>query len=167
MQRRKLLIGIGSLAAGGAATMGTGAFAVQARDRQALGTITGDAAAYLSLIPTEYSSINNDGKIEVNLERLNSDSVTEIDDLFRVENTGDGPVRVRIINIASPGDISINEIFVSSGTNQANDLRGPNSQGARLDSGQTLGVGAEIEVGDIPKGQSNDVTFDVDANAES
>jgi hypothetical protein len=53
MQRRKFLIGAGSLAAGGAAVMGTGAFSqASVNERDFEGTVTNDNSARLRLNPT-------------------------------------------------------------------------------------------------------------------
>jgi len=72
MQRRNLLIGMGSLAAGGAAAMGTGAFtAAQIQDRQANITVNGDDEALIQLIPGDGPTVSN-----------NRVGYTENDELF-------------------------------------------------------------------------------------
>jgi len=170
-----VLAGLGSFAAGSAAVMGSGAFAVEARDREGTGTISNDNTAYLSLKPNTgegYSRIRNDGELEVTLDSLNTDSVTELDDLFFVQNGGTNKVVVRITNISTPNDVSVNRVFASSdadgntnGNSTGDDMYGTNSPGANLAVGEQIGVGAEIDLADIPAGQSADFSFTVDADS--
>lgn len=49
MKRRQLLAGIGALAAGGSAALGTGAFTAASADRDVSVTVAGDASAYVAL----------------------------------------------------------------------------------------------------------------------
>jgi len=173
MQRRKLLVGIGSLAAGGAATMGTGAFGVLANDRDAEGTIVNDNDAYLQLIPRgEYSNIgggDGDAELNVTLQRLNSDSTTELDDVFYIRNPSQGQddVTVQITDISNfPSDVNIDDVFISSKSGGV-----PASVGATLLNtdrslpvGEEIGVGTTVTVtGKLPDGASQSGTFDVDA----
>ena len=51
MERRKFIIGVGSLAAGGAAAMGSGAFCAMSADRSASIYVVNDAAGLIALIP--------------------------------------------------------------------------------------------------------------------
>lgn len=65
MQRRKFVIGLGALAAGGAAATGTGAFsAALVNDRDANITVSGDSDALLALVPgydlVEESTVSED-----------------------------------------------------------------------------------------------------------
>jgi hypothetical protein len=160
MQRRKFVVGLGSLAAGGGAVMGTGAFAVDAENREATGTIESDANAYLSLEPGQYSSIRNtDGELTVNLDRLNANAVTILEDVFYIENTGNGDVNVSITDISSTRNEQILSVPVTS--NGSGDIL---SGSERVSTGTRIGVGIKIETGDDPDGASNTVNFHVDAD---
>jgi len=102
MKRRNLLIGMGSLAAVSAATLGTGAFTSVTANRQVDVEVAGDEDAYLGLDGTgsnnsnayvdtsggqvsfDFSSSNNN----VNGNGFNPNSVTVIDSLLQVSNQG-------------------------------------------------------------------------------
>ncbi|MDR5674017.1 hypothetical protein RH858_12770 [Halalkaliarchaeum sp. AArc-GB] len=105
MERRKLLIGMGSLAVGGAAAMGSGAFtSVDARrdirivvsdDNDALLTFNTDGGEN-----TKYSELNGD-TLSVDIsgddnEGLNLDATTTFLQLFEVENQGSNVVGVKL-----------------------------------------------------------------------
>jgi len=174
MQRRKFLIGAGSLAAGSAAVMGTGAFAVDAEDREATGTVEADDVAYLGLIPNTddgYSYIDGDGELTVELANLNQKSVTQLDDVFYIQNNGTENVVVRINDLTnSESDVSINSVPVTSdanGNTNGNDTGSEllNTFGANLAVGERIGVGVEIDLEDVPDGESTNFQFSVDADA--
>lgn len=102
-KRRKFLAGIGALASGSAAAMGTGAFTTASAERQVQINVASDSQGYVGLFDTEspYSSVE-DGQIVLNLgaiegsgegagigtfdkgKGLNPDSEYHFDDVFRV-----------------------------------------------------------------------------------
>jgi hypothetical protein len=116
MQRRKFVVGLGSLAAGGAATMGTGAFTTaRTGDRSVAVTTEGDSESFLSVFPSiaeeaasgpepgknangRYASLTGDpGTIELHFNEkasgtfptgdgINEGSVYTFDDVFRIRN---------------------------------------------------------------------------------
>ena len=108
MKRRKMLAGLGSVAAGGAAVVGTGAFTSVTADRTVDVTVAGDASAYLGLEPvggspnSDYVLTNGDevsfdfsgddgdssGGGAVDGDGFNPDATTRINDLLRVTNQG-------------------------------------------------------------------------------
>lgn len=88
MQRRKYLTAIGSLAAGGAAVMGTGAFTSMTAQRTTMVNVVGDTSAYLNLTPTsEHASLDSEGTLEIDLSRLNPNARIGFTDLFEIQNT--------------------------------------------------------------------------------
>ncbi len=98
MHRRKFIAGVGSLAAGMAAAMGTGAFegAYVNGDRALTLGVVNDSNGYLQLIDTSphasYSTIsggweNGSEELQVVIDRLNPNADTRLDDVFRVRNT--------------------------------------------------------------------------------
>ncbi|WP_144799123.1 hypothetical protein [Halorubrum depositum] len=155
---------------GGAAAMGSNAFAVELVDRDANGTIESDLNAYLQLQPNgEYSEISNSGDNELNvtLQRLNSDSITELEDIFFIRNGGQDTVDVAITGVGGfDTDVTVNDIFVSSKS------AGGASVGASLVNnreplpvGERIGVGVEVEIdGKLPAGADTSGTFHVDAD---
>lgn len=100
VQRRKFLVGMGSLAAGGAAVMGTGAISVTNFERNLSVNIASDENAYLSLVPnSDYAEINGNqlvldfGENSEGGKGLNENSDTEFRNVFRVENKGTNALR--------------------------------------------------------------------------
>ncbi len=161
MKRRKLLAGLGSLAAGGAAAMGTNAFAVEAFDRDARGEIVNDADAYLSLEPGQYSTTNtSDGELDINLDRLNQNARTVLEDVFYIRNTGSGSVVVSVNDVTGKQGETINGAPVTSGG--GGDLI---NNPPTLTPGDRIGVGIDITTDDAGAGASNTVEFDVDADS--
>jgi hypothetical protein len=132
MQRRKLLAGIGSMAAGGAAMMGTGAFStVENLDRGLTVETTGDASALLAFRKArddpntgynsnaplhsnadEYVGFDN-GKIYIDLSETdagatgaNKGADTKFSNLFDIINQGSQEVNVGLSNEA-PGNLGV------------------------------------------------------------
>jgi len=108
MERRKFIAGIGSLAAAGAAGIGTGAFTTARVDRSISAEISGDSAAYLGLDASisEYANQNGD-KLELvfdgsngqNGNGLNADSDTAFHNVFRIQNNGTNTIRAQVQDI--------------------------------------------------------------------
>jgi hypothetical protein len=164
MRRRKLLLGMGSLVAGGAAAMGTGAFAADLKDRDANGTIVNDANAYLSLEGGQYSTTSTkDGELDINLDRLNANARTVLEDVFYIRNTGNGGVDILIDDITGGQGETVNGAPVTSGGS------GDLINGARvpLPSGGRIGVGIDITTDDVDAGAENTIRFHVDADSAS
>lgn len=108
MERRKFLIGMGSLAAGSAAAMGTSAFTSTSANRHLSVTVANDAAAYMGLSAVDgspnaqyVSGDGSNGELAIEVadtdaggSGVNVNSHTRIDDLFEVTNQGTQPVYV-------------------------------------------------------------------------
>jgi len=90
MERRKFVIGLGSLAAGGAAATGTGAFsAAQVSGRDANISVAGDDSALLQLIPGHQAV--TDGTVGENRVRLEDGQLKiTFDDSGSEYGNGDG-----------------------------------------------------------------------------
>lgn len=124
MKRRKLLLGLGTASATGAAAFGTGAFSAIEAERQISVNTAGDASAFLQLLPADHKSLSegvrspngayaqlvngqltldfsaaNDG---VSGEGLNQDSTTVAREVFLVGNQGTQEVEIAI----TPGEES-------------------------------------------------------------
>lgn len=110
MQRRKFVIGMGALASGAAAAIGTGAFSSVTATRDIDVEVADDSSAYLRLQGTDGANseyvtddgtgttltidLSSDNPTDAGGEGVNPDAVTEIDDLFVVENQGTQEVDV-------------------------------------------------------------------------
>ncbi|MFC4447719.1 hypothetical protein [Halorussus aquaticus] len=120
MDRRKFLIGAGSLAAGSAAAMGTGAFTSVSADRTVDVALASDNSAFLQITKARDDSGNvkanakdyvenlSSGGLKLDLtstdnggQGLNKNAETIFDDLFDITNQGTQDVRVYVKNIPS------------------------------------------------------------------
>jgi hypothetical protein len=114
MERRKFLIGMGSLAAGGAAAMGTGAFSTQATRSFAV-DVVGDSSAYLGLDASSSSYVSDSGgTISIDLgsdsgdggSGINQYSQTLIRPAFDLQNQGRDDLYVEIDNPLANNDMT-------------------------------------------------------------
>jgi hypothetical protein len=120
MQRRKYLAALGSLAAGGAAIGGTGAFTSVQAQRTVETAVVGDSNAYLALEPIDSrASLDGEGQLEINFDEsnngalgLNRDARTAFTDLFRIRNQGDDPAYVGV-------GLSMSDVYID-GSSQGN-----------------------------------------------
>ena len=104
-----MLAGLGSLAAGGAAAMGSGAFATTTVDRGLNVQVAGDSNAYLGLEEnSEYASLNGnqltlqfDGSNNQRGNGLNEDSDTQFRNVFKVINNGTNAIRFQFYHSES------------------------------------------------------------------
>ncbi|WP_276270688.1 hypothetical protein [Haloarcula litorea] len=112
MQRRKFLIGMGSLAAGTAAATGTGAFSSVSANRDVAVSVAGDQSAYLALDATSAYAANitstaegDQGELALdftgaygdqNGSGLNTAAETGVEDVFTITNQGTNGVYVWI-----------------------------------------------------------------------
>jgi hypothetical protein len=114
MQRRKFIAGMGSLAAAGAAGIGTGAFTSVTAERGVNVNVASDANAYLGLDQIsgepnsqDYTSIN-DGELKlfdtgtVDGSGFNLDAVTLVDNLFKIKNQSNQGQYVWLSEIGDP-----------------------------------------------------------------
>jgi hypothetical protein len=123
MERRKFLVGMGSLAAGGAAAMGTGAFTSVTANRDIEVEVADDASAFLAIEPentpngNEYADVDSDGTVSLDFtntnnsgysgggDGLNKDADTTIRDILQVTNQGTQDVIVGVTGL--PPSMSI------------------------------------------------------------
>jgi hypothetical protein len=148
MQRRKFLVGMGSLAAGSAAAMGTGAFSTATiEDRDFQGAVTNDNDAVLRLNPTNspYAELNN-GELRVNIQNLNQNATFTFPELFQIHNDGTRAVDITISIVNQPSDDPIDSVLGNKvGGGSTNDLQ---NNAITLTPGDVMWVGAAIDVGD-------------------
>ena len=151
MQRRKFLFGMGSLAAGGMAVLGTGAFegAYMHGDRSLTLGVVNDNQAILRLKDTsQFASMeaisggweNGSKVLEVEIDNLNPNMDTRLDDVFRIQNTSGASQTLKIAD--SPD--------WNGGYEDTLQIYAQPSSGSpvRLDDGGsiTLGAGEEVEI---------------------
>lgn len=105
MRRRKLIVGLGALASGGAAALGTGAFSqMNSGERAVTVQVEDDANSVLALVPAADSDPNHHGhfaeqngdKLQINVDGdnltfpngndVNPDSEYDIDNVFKIQN---------------------------------------------------------------------------------
>lgn len=168
MKRRKYLIGVGSLAAGTAAAMGTGAFSSVTANRSVDVEVASDANAYLGLRgaggdnAAYVTSDGTSGTLGISLapnnamaaggEGVNPDAVTEIDDLFVIENQGTQWVGVTIDKFgANSGLVGF---YANDGAGASEPYDTTSGTTARLD-GSSTAVG-------LSPGESVYVSIEVD-----
>jgi len=149
MKRRKFVVGLGSLAAGGAATMGTGAFGDIDAERNMSGQIVQDPNAYLALNShTQYSMIAGDGELEITLDRLNDEAENSFDHVFTLTNTGTDKVYVWI-EVTANGDSGNMYFYPEGNENDKIESTGFTATNSDVGGGSPSNEGAwELPVGD-------------------
>jgi hypothetical protein len=158
MQRRKFIAGMGSLAAAGAAGLGTGAFNVARADREITVATTGDSSAYLGLVETSaYASGTSSGELTVDISELGDDSNYVLNDVFKIVNNGQDNIIVDLSD--SESDIAWDTEF-------------PKAYWSSDELGTTQDVGADGEFNEnrpvIPSGEEVYIQFEfVGRDAES
>ncbi|QCS41133.1 hypothetical protein [Natrinema versiforme] len=90
MNRRNVLVGLGTIVAGGGAALGTGAFSSVEANRTVSVTTSGDANALVAFNITssllEGSEGSDDEMIQFDLEDLNIGAITRFDGGFEITN---------------------------------------------------------------------------------
>ena len=173
MDRRKFLIGAGSLAAGGAAAIGSGAFTSVEANRNFGVTIADDAQAYLGIQPVDGPNggyayeMGEDVEISLadgfpggpNGQGVNAQARTQIDKIFKITNQGTQTVNVEIdkSNLEAATEDDAQDDNTGGASEQFTDQRvqdiltfyeGDDPSNDDIENGGVnLGVGDEILVG--------------------
>lgn len=102
--RRKFIAGLGALATGSAAAIGTGAFTTVNAERSVSVSVAGDSSSYLSFTPQDSRADTSGGNgdvLSIDLSTsdngsggLNPDAQTEFLRLFDIRNQDDNPIYV-------------------------------------------------------------------------
>jgi hypothetical protein len=107
-----MLIGLGSLAAGGAAATGTGAFTSVSANRSVNVSTAGDNQAYLALDASvsqhavqsgDTIEFQFDGSSNASGQGLNTNADTTFTDVLRIENQGTEPARLQLYSGTGSG----------------------------------------------------------------
>lgn len=135
MERRKFTMGLGTLAAGAAATMGTGAFSFAQTDRGIDLDVVADNQAYLQFYAgnenPQYADTSSDqikfefdGDDNTSGQGINPESVYLFDDVARVANQASQEVALSVPDTANNGFWSTNfVVYVGDGTGSSKGTR--------------------------------------------
>ncbi|WP_227131107.1 hypothetical protein [Halorubellus salinus] len=187
MDRRKFMLGLGSLAAGGAAAIGTGAFASVEATRTVTVDVVGDQSAYLGLNEDSPYAANVGKQLQLNFgpnnnggQGVNADAVTTFDGVFRMTNNGPNDLDITIdkSGLAYPNRWHFvpKEVYEEYSGTYPEDSFYPswddfggydttNASGGGLDSGNSTLVGVAIDTRDkasLPGGEIRFAVTDVD-----
>ncbi|WP_229380073.1 DUF1102 domain-containing protein [Haloterrigena salifodinae] len=177
MQRRKFVIGMGALASGTAAAIGTGAFSSVSANRDIDVEVADDASAYLRLEGTGGDNADyvtddgNDGTLTIDLspsndgvagggEGVNPDAVTQIGNLFDIENQGTQEVDVIV---AKHGDNADLVAFYPDG--EAYDGDSLTDSAVTLGAGESTTICLEIDTEDSGLGDGDELLDSVTFSA--
>jgi len=158
MQRRNLLIGMGSLAAGSAATLGTGAFTSVQAERDITISTTNDSGAYLGISPHsgpngQYASTSG-GTVSLDFTStgaasdtgLNDNAKINIENVLNITNNGTQPVYVTVLVEDDAGNTGRDVVSLSnfgiSGDDDVDFARTAGLyDGDKLPAGESAGMG--------------------------
>lgn len=172
MNRRNVLVGLGTIVAGGGAALGTGAFTSVEADRTVSVQTAGDASAFLSLSPAraagEYVDDSGDA-IEIVLDGsssadgsgLNENAVSRFEDLVTVTNQGTQVIDSLSFEFSYGGTdlASVQTLQITSGDatidadGSGTDLLTESTAGdastdptGQLDAGQSVPFGVQVDL---------------------
>ncbi|WP_144426048.1 hypothetical protein [Halanaeroarchaeum sulfurireducens] len=184
MQRRKFLATVGSLTAGSAAALGTGAFTSVTADRSVTVEVAGDSEAYLGLeavsaspnsqyveksdgeISFDFSAADNDGSpVDGGGNGFNPDSETRINDLLHVTNQGTQSFNYWV-NVSQLGAGSDFVTIEASGYSSISGNMG-STTGASKQLAYDGGNADDVELYQLGPGDDNYLHLVVDAKGES
>jgi hypothetical protein len=163
--RRNVLIGLGSIAAGAGTLAGTGAFTSVTAERSADIRVAGDGDALLGVVPvansdnSAYVSQTN-GTVGLDINGgsgtsgtgVNDNAVTQLENLFKIINQG-----TQSVNFYFEDESDAVTFRVSRSTDTStNGTAGQSLEGA--DNSITLGVGEQVVVGLTVDTLNNDVS---------
>ena len=188
--RRKFIAGLGALATGSAAAVGTGAFTSVSATRNVDVEVAGDASAYLRLEGTggdnsEYVTSSGSGNtLSIDLDSsnatsengngVNPDAVTQLDDVFKIENQGTQEVSVGLNKTDNSGDDNSGLVkFYADTEDETNAYNGDplGSTDITLSAGTPATVSIEIDTEGVSVSDGDklldSVTFNADATTGS
>jgi hypothetical protein len=165
MDRRKFIAAMGSLAAGGAAATGTGAFTQVSADRTVTVDTESDAeGALLGLEPNDEDGVYADttnGTLEVTFEDVNKNAVTTFENLVTIENNGTSSCDVYVnVDYGTDGEDPI----YGSGKDNYGPLEIKDSNDESIVGGNTQQTGGGLL--SLEPGDSENVTFVLDTHGE-
>ncbi|WP_135822767.1 hypothetical protein [Halostella litorea] len=156
MNRRNVLIGLGTAVVGGGAAFGSGAFSQVEADRTVSINTADDSNALLQLsIDGNYSGLSNTGgdQIQLDISSLNENAITTFDSALTIRNAGSNEVNVKVSNM--PDALSFEYGDGNGGTNKLSDTPATLS----ADGGnQSFDVKVDLKSYNLP-GSDPDITI--------
>jgi hypothetical protein len=168
MRRRNYLIGLGSLAAGSAAAVGTGAFTSASAERTVNVNVAADASGFLEVqaMNDTYASGTDDGQLELNFnadsgtgvfdgdaEGLNPNTAFDFAEVFKIANVAGLPDRRAPMEASGPDPARVS--LAAAGTSASD-----------IEAGTSLRVADYDSVDSLPKLVQPD-SVDVDVTMET
>ena len=178
MQRRKFVLGLGSLAAGGAAAMGTGAVSkMNSGERSVTVQVREDSSSFIALKSRgtgpnkhgQFAEVNDEGKLEINVDGsnlnhgkgVNPDSEYYLDNVFRIKNGANmDPRPTHHIWISQN---TAERVAFYWGGDPSNSAENSSNQ-TKLEAGRQQDVGMYIDATGLDP--SNEISGDVVISAE-
>ncbi|GAB3322717.1 DUF1102 domain-containing protein [Haloplanus salinarum] len=168
MERRKFIATMGSIAAGGAATVGTGAFTSVEANRTVNVNVADDTNAYVGLRATsdpngQFASGSSSDEITIDFDSsgspgsgsgVNPNAETVFEEVFQIENQGTQNVEVDLssssspsITIQDPGDIDVDGISGDGVAAALSTDDGDTDGTVELDEGEKVDVDFAVDSG--------------------
>lgn len=140
MERRKFVLSLGALAAGGGAAVGTGAFSAVGASRDVTVDVAGDAGAYLGIKPHPsengaYADIKPNGELALDFtgsnsniggeiaggKGINANAISSFGGVFRIENQGTQDVELSVtpigfVELTSGSNLELLVVLIVPGT---------------------------------------------------
>jgi len=171
MQRRKFIVGLGSLAAGASATVGTGALSESDIDRGVRGRVANDTGAYVEIRPGGKNGAvveNDGGELVLDFDAsagggsgLNADSVNYFDTVMDVE----------IKNIDNQKSASDYDLWITDSTGRLSwykngnpnlSIEGSGNARSMTSGGNPIGVEVDLDDSGLQAGDSLSALFSSD-----
>lgn len=141
MNRRNVLLGLGTVVAGGGAALGTGAFSQIEADRTASISVASDSTALLTLGGDTTSQLINetDGTLGIDQGNINLEAKTTVDQGIDITNNGGQEVSISVSLNTDTADITAAEaVDIFSFEYNTASTNTPQSNGTNVSEGQDL-----------------------------
>jgi hypothetical protein len=174
MQRRKFVLGLGSLTAAGTAIVGSGAFTTAEATRDVAVEVADDSTGYLALQASggsngQFASQAGDGTIELDFSGsgnggsgVGTNSVYNFDDVFTVTNQGTQTIYVWVNFSGSTFDDS--SLYLYPNGSRDTKLNDGNNSVLTLSPGEVADMGVHVDTESITSGGSPTMTIKADVD---
>ena len=181
MQRRKFVLGLGSLTAAGAAAVGSGAFTTAEATRDVAVEVADDSTGYLALQASggpngQFASQGGDGRIGLDFSGsgnggggVGRNSVYNLDDVFRVTNQGTQTVYVWS-RLSGGSKFDNNNLYFYPNGSRSTELNDNSNSVLTLSPGESAKIGVHIDTGSFSLGSDSltaTIRADVDKPGDS
>lgn len=174
MQRRKFVLGLGSLTAGGAAAVGSGAFTTAEATRDVAVEVADDSTGYLALQASggpngKFASQASDGTIGLNFSGsgnggsgVGTNSVYNFDNVFTITNQGTQTIYVWVNFSGSTFDDS--SVYLYPNGSRDTKLNDGNNSVLTLSPGEGADIGVHVDTESITSDGSPTMTMRADVD---